>query len=763
MVATGTSPTSTSTTSSATTSTGLAVAISGRRWWNGLTADLTLTNTSGRDLTDWSVSFTSLHRITGVPWGITVTAVDLGNGLTQYTLTGSGWGATVKAGGTLKVGFNATQGVAIGNTGALTAEQLLAPGTPTPTPTPTPPVTPPVAKPPASPTAPAELSVVVGGSRWWNGFTADLRITNTSGRDLASWSHSFSTPHRITGAPWGATLTSTDLGSGLTRYTLTGSGWAAALKAGASVSVGFSASQGVAIGNDGALTAEMLLTPVAAVAPVVPPPTPTPPTPTPPAPTPTPTPTPTPPAAGPTGYSEALRQSLLFYEAQRSGDLDEATKRISWRGDSGLRDGRDGVYFGDRKAANLQAGLSLDLTGGYHDAGDHGKFGLPLAYTLSTLAWGGTAFQRGYAASGQLGHLLETVKWGTDYLLKAQGTDATGATTFFVAQVGDVAADHALWSAPETQTIRRPAMAVTPTKPGSDVAAGSAAALASASVLFRQNGNAAYADTLLNRAESLYRFADTYRGRYSDSLTEVRSYYNSFSGYFDELSYGAAWLARAREAAGGDGSAWRSKALELYRGNVGGLGRGWTLNWDDVSYGAAVVLAQDTRDTRILGDVTGWLDSWVKGTNGVQITPGGLRYISQWGSLRYAANTAMAAGVVADSLIDPGGTYSRLASDSIDYILGENPRQASYVVGHGTNAPLQPHHRGASGVGWEGFRNGLPNVHSLQGALVGGPGSANDFDYLDQRSDYIRNEVAIDYNAGFSGALAYLSQQAAVI
>jgi endoglucanase len=454
---------------------------------------------------------------------------------------------------------------------------------------------------------------------------------------------------------------------------------------------------------------------------------------------------------------------MLFYEAQRSGDLDEATKRIPWRGDSGLRDGRDGVYFGDRKAANLQAGLSLDLTGGYHDAGDHGKFGLPLAYTLSTLAWGGTAFQRGYTATGQLSHLLDAVKWGTDYLLKAQGTDASGATTYFVAQVGNVAADHALWSAPEVQTISRPAMAVTPSKPGSDVAAGSAAALASASVLFRQNGNTAYADTLLNRAESLYRFADTYRGRYSDSITETRDYYNSFSGYMDELSYGAAWLARAREAAGGDGSAWRTKALDLYRNQVGGLGRGWTLNWDDVSYGAAVLLAQDTRDSRILGDVTGWLDSWVQGTNGVRITAGGLRFISQWGSLRYSANTAMVAGVVADSLIDPGGTYSKLASDSIDYILGENPRNASYVVGHGNNAPLQAHHRGASGVGWEGFRNGQPNVHSLEGALVGGPGSANDFDYLDQRSDYIRNEVAIDYNAGFSGALAFLSQQAAVI
>jgi endoglucanase len=66
-------------------------------------------------------------------------------------------------------------------------------------------------------------------------------------------------------------------------------------------------------------------------------------------------------------------------------------------------------------------------------------------------------------------------------------------------------------------------------------------------------------------------------------------------------------------------------------------------------------------------------------------------------------------------------------------------------------------------VGWEGFRNGLPNLHTLYGALVGGPDRPNDFSYADVRSDYIRNEVAIDYNAGFSGALAFLSARAAGI
>jgi hypothetical protein len=40
---------------------------------------------------------------------------------------------------------------------------------------------------------------------------------------------------------------------------------------------------------------------------------------------------------------------------------------------------------------------------------------------------------------------------------------------------------------------------------------------------------------------------------------------------------------------------------------------------------------------------------------------------------------------------------------------------------------------------------------------VGGP-DAND-DYTDDRTDFVQNEVAMDYNAGFTGAVARLYQK----
>ena len=46
-----------------------------------------------------------------------------------------------------------------------------------------------------------------------------------------------------------------------------------------------------------------------------------------------------------------------------------------------------------------------------------------------------------------------------------------------------------------------------------------------------------------------------------------------------------------------------------------------------------------------------------------------------------------------------------------------------------------------------------PNPYVLEGALVGGP-KTNDDRYVDDRGDYISNEVACDYNAGFQSVLA---------
>ncbi|THG08548.1 hypothetical protein TEA_005087 [Camellia sinensis var. sinensis] len=62
--------------------------------------------------------------------------------------------------------------------------------------------------------------------------------------------------------------------------------------------------------------------------------------------------------------------------------------------------------------------LSL-LEGGYYDAGDNVKFGLPMAFTITMMSWSIVEYGRQMAASGELSNAMEAVKWGTDYLIKA--------------------------------------------------------------------------------------------------------------------------------------------------------------------------------------------------------------------------------------------------------------------------------------------------------------------------------------------------------
>ena len=440
------------------------------------------------------------------------------------------------------------------------------------------------------------------------------------------------------------------------------------------------------------------------------------------------------PMTGSFNYAEALQKSLYFFDAQRSGDLPEIF-RVPWRGDSALNDGSD---------------VGLDLTGGFYDAGDHVKFGLPMAFSLTMLAWGGVENEAAYVETHQWLHLLDILKWGADYLMKCHLRNPDGSTTAFYGQLGNGDTDHAYWGPAEAMTMNRPAYKIDAAHPGSDLAAETAAALAATAMVF-QASQPAYAAELLDHAAALYAFADADRGKYSDSIPNAANFYNSWSGYQDELVWGALWLHRAT----GD-AAYLTKAKLDYPALNGGSRYTWALSWDDKSYGCYILMAMLDGGAAYRADAERWLDFWTVGVNGQSVTrtPGGLAWLDQWGTLRYAANTAFCALVYADHVSDPGNRYSDFAKSQIRYMLGANPAGRSYVCGFGVNPPVNPHHRNAHGSTTANIAEPAVNTNILYGALVGGP-SADD-SYIDDRTDYVRNEVAMDYNAAFTGALARL-------
>ena len=319
-------------------------------------------------------------------------------------------------------------------------------------------------------------------------------------------------------------------------------------------------------------------------------------------------------------------------------------------------------------------------------------------------------------------------------------------------KVGNGNVDHGYWGRPEDMTMSRPAYKITPSNPGSDLAAETAAALAAASIAF-QKTDSSYASSLLQHAEELYEFADTFRGKYSDSISNAASFYGS-QHIEDELVWGAAWLYKATK-----NPDYLTRAEQYYR-QFGMNGKPWAFSWDDKKAGAQLLLAEITGKESYKKDVKTFLDSWLPGSD-VTYTPKGLAWRDTWGPNRYSANSAFLALVAADQGLNPS-SYREFARKQIHYMLGDSGR--SFVVGFGNNPPQRPHHRSSScplapePCGWDNLNSAGPNPQVLYGALVGGPGK-ND-DYVDDRKDYIKNEVATDYNAGFQSAVAGLKHLA---
>jgi hypothetical protein len=266
------------------------------------------------------------------------------------------------------------------------------------------------------------------------------------------------------------------------------------------------------------------------------------------------------------------------------------------------------------------------------------------------------------------------------------------------------------------------------------------------------------ADKYLAYAKRIYRFGDKYRGLSSSSIPDSKAFYPS-SSYLDDLAWGALWLYKAT-----GNQSYLAAARHHFDAQLkAAAGMPWKrMDWDSQMWATALELSQLIVAGGYSQYPLTFAEAWLNATDGVQMTPKGLAWGAEWGSLRHTANAVFymlsyAAAPGTDKQLKAETTC--FARKQLAYILGQQgTNQQSYVVGYGPNSPQQAHHRSASCTptfcGWAAFAAPGPNPNVIEGALVGGPGK-ND-DYVDKRNYYIKNEVAIDYNAGFTGALAAL-------
>ncbi len=428
-------------------------------------------------------------------------------------------------------------------------------------------------------------------------------------------------------------------------------------------------------------------------------------------------------------YSDVLNKGIVFYDANRCGTDVTVNSVFNWRGNCHVQD---------------QSLTGVDMTGGYHDAGDYLKMGLNQAYTPSLLGWSLYEYRSTYDATGNTAKLLSTLKRFTDYFIKCHPNSGV-----FYYEVG-LDSDHDTWRPPENDTGIRTcpndghAYWVDSTHAGSDICGETAAALALMSINY-QSTDASYAAQCLQAAKEIYTLGKNVRG--VGRSNQDGTFYPS-SGYYDHLAWGALWLNIATGTSG-----YMTDALSFLSSNPKPVTD--PLGWDSVVCALNLKLYQMTGTTSYKSAVQSNLNAWKTWTK----TPGGLYFYSADDPLVYTIDEAFIAMHYQKATGDT--TYRTPAVAQLNYVLGSNPRSSSYVIGFGSNWPVHVQHSAANGYvdstmsSTSAWNN--PPMHLLTGAMVGGP--AADDSYQDNVANYQQSEPAIDYNAGLVALVAsYVAQ-----
>lgn len=383
-----------------------------------------------------------------------------------------------------------------------------------------------------------------------------------------------------------------------------------------------------------------------------------------------------------------------------------------------------------------------DLSGGWYDAGDFVKYGLPFSSTVYILLKGYDVFPNSYSDNDSwdkfnvkdgIPDILNEVKFATDYIIKAVINNNS-----VVYDIGDGDADHACplngCGGPTNSSSvgNRPVRMAD----GADVPGLYAASLALMSILYREF-DADYADTCLSKAIEAYQAGWAKRSK--GVSTPNGGFYAPKDNipfiWHDKMMAGAVELYRATKD-------------QKYKDDLGVLGAvNGTMN-NHVGYtNVAPIVAFEmyrqglTQQRSELADHVAFLLTKVlnKPDNP---SMDGVYFNQHWGMAGGTACAAFAAALA--YILDPQDTYKAFAEKQLKWVTGNDPKaNRSWITGY-NNGPTAIHHRNAI---WKS------NV-KIEGALVSGPDA--DGNYMNSADAYEYTEVALDYNAGIPGAVAFM-------
>ena len=379
---------------------------------------------------------------------------------------------------------------------------------------------------------------------------------------------------------------------------------------------------------------------------------------------------------------------------------------------------------------------TIDVTGGWHDAGDYGRYVVAAAKSVADLLYAYEAMEDagrddiGIPESGNgIPDLLDEVRYELEWMLKMQAPD--GGVYHKVS-----CASFPGYVMPEKETGL---LLVTPV---STTATGDFCASMAMAYEFYYDIDKAFAEKCLAAAEKAWAFLEANPKLIFENPAAITTGAYNDGNDKDERYWAAAQMYRATKD---------EKYLSAFEAMSTKTGLDWSTVGD---YGNIAILTMDGVEKEsqiyskaynaILNQAKRYEQTTSTSAYGVAITT------FHWGSNMTVSNAGVILGLAYE--LTGEEKYLTAAEANKDYLLGCNPVDTCFVSGYGTVSPKNPHHRPS-----------MAKKQAMVGMLAGGVNSNLEDPtvkaklkdvptakrYLDHKESYSTNEITIYWNSPF--------------
>ncbi|MFD5565064.1 glycoside hydrolase family 9 protein [Kitasatospora griseola] len=413
----------------------------------------------------------------------------------------------------------------------------------------------------------------------------------------------------------------------------------------------------------------------------------------------------------------------------------------------------------------------LDVRGGWYDAGDQGKYVVNGGIATWELV---NSFERARRSGGDaaLGDstlrvpergngvpdVLDEARWELEFLLRMQVPDSKPMAGMAFHKVHD-AQWTGLPTRPELDDQQRELH-----KPSTAATLNLAATAAQCARVYAPY-DAAFAARCLDAARRAWTAA-----RANPNVLAPATDSTGGGAYEDaDVSDEFYWAAAELLATTGE-SQYRDAVVSspLHGKPVDGFWWGGTATLGRITLATVPGVALPADDvTRLRGLLTSAADGYLAtmAGQGYAVPIAADAYV--WGSNSSVANNAMVLAVAYE--LSGAARYRTGALETMDYLLGRNALDRSYVSGYGERASENEHHR------FWAHQNDASLPHPPAGSFAGGPnagledpvakaqlaGCAPAACYIDDIGSYSTNEVAINWNASLAWLTAFAAERRA--